>query len=482
LISRNFIKSSIIYTLAGTLPMASSLILLPFYIHHLSTEVYGALASYLVFSLLVQVVVTFSFDTSVYIYFHEFKADKKKIATIISSAFIAMLVIGGIVGIFIITTNDLFLKLVPTDKEISFYPYGYASMVTGIFQALFRVHSSLLQTREKPETFFWSNVLSFSLIASFTIIGLQFFPNSLMGPIMGRSIASAICGLWVLTRIFGEFGIHTDFSWLRSSLGFNLYNFIYQLLQWFINYFDRIIMLLFLSLSDVGIYTFATQCLIALDLVMNSLHSSFYPKVVGIIMPQTSKQSTQLVNRYYHGLIGVMMLLICSAILFLPWIIETFVQRQSYQETIPYLPYLAAIYLFRTVRLYFTSPYSIMKYTKPLPLIYVIVAGIKIALMFLFVDEIGVYGVIVASLISSLVEIILLRWSLRKLFNFHFNIFKILGAPLILFVLILTMEPLFGKTYAFQTHLFYFFSAAALLWWAYRTELSEINFFGKDAH
>jgi O-antigen/teichoic acid export membrane protein len=465
---------------AGTLPMASSLILLPFYIHHLSTEVYGALASYLVFSLLVQIVVAFSFDTSVYIYFHEFKTDKRKIGTIISSAFIAMLGIGALVGVFIILTGDLFLKLVPLEREISFYPYGYASMITGIFQALFKVHSSLLQTREQPKTFLWSNVLSFSLIASFTILGLQLFPNSLMGPIMGRAIAAGVCGLWVLTRIFGEFGIHADFSWLRSSLGFNVYNFIYQLLQWFINYFDRIIMLLLLSLSDVGIYTFATQCLIALDLVMNSLHSSFYPKVVGIIMPQSSKQSTPLVNRYYHGLIGMMMLLISASIVFLPWIIETFVHRQSYQQTIPYLPYLAAIYLFRTVRLYFTSPYSIMKYTKPLPLIYVVVASIKIALMFLLIDQIGIYGVIVASLVSSLVEIILLRWSLRSIFKFQFNISKIVVAPLVLFILIVVLEPLLGTTYSYSVHVFYLLTCGILLWWTYRNELSDISLFRRE--
>lgn len=116
MISRNFIKSSIIYTLAGTLPMASSLILLPFYIHHLSTEVYGALASYLVFSLLVQILVTFSFDTSVYIYFHEFKKDDKKLATIISSAFLAMLGIGVVLGVFLILTSGWFLKFVPLKK------------------------------------------------------------------------------------------------------------------------------------------------------------------------------------------------------------------------------------------------------------------------------------------------------------------------------------------------------------------------------
>lgn len=353
-------------------------------------------------------------------------------------------------------------------------------MTTGIFQALFKVHSSLLQTREKAETFFWSNVLSFSLIALFTIIGLQLFPNSLMGPIIGRSVAAGICGIWALTRVFGEFGVHTDFTWFRSSLGFTGYNFIYQILQWVINYFDRIVMLLVLSLSEVGIYVFATQCLIALELLMNSLHSSFYPKVVSTIMAQPKKQSSPQVNRYYHGLTGVMMVSICGAILVLPWIIDTFVQRQAYQKTIPYLPYLATLYLFRTIRLYYTSPYSILKYTKPLPFIYLVIALVKIIIMVLLLRKLGVYGVIVASLISAVVEIILLRVSLKGLFSLQFNIFKIVGAPLILFLLIITLEPWLGDTHAFGLHLFYFLGCAGLLWWAYRNELTTINFFRRE--
>ena len=47
-----------------------------------------------------------------------------------------------------------------------------SSVGAGIFQAIFKVHSNLLQSREKPETFFWSNVVSFSLIAFFIVVGL----------------------------------------------------------------------------------------------------------------------------------------------------------------------------------------------------------------------------------------------------------------------------------------------------------------------
>lgn len=475
MISKSFIKSSIIYTLAGALPTASALILLPFYIHHLSTEVYGALSVYLVFSLLVQIIVTFSFDTSVYIHFHEFKNDSKKLSVFISSAFIFMLLTGIATVLLFTAIGDVVFRIALPERNVSFFPYGMASVGAGAFQALFKVHSSLLQSREKPETFFWSNVLSFTMIAAFTIIGLELYPNSLMGPIVGRLMASAIAGSWALARIFREFGLRFDFTWLKSSFSFNTYTFIYQILQWIINYFDRIIMLLILSLADVGVYVFATQCLIVLELLMNSLHSSFYPKVVSAVMEQEQKQSSPVINRYYHGLTGVIMISACIGILLLPWAIETFVRKPAYQETIPYLPYLATIYFFRTMRLFFTAPYGILKYTKPLPVIYFGVAGIKILLMLLLMPAMGIYGVVAASLVSAIIEIILINYGIKSMFRFRFNFFKIVGAPMILFLMIMILEPLLGQRYPYTIHFAYLVTCALLLWRAYRKEIQALN-------
>lgn len=475
MVSKSFIKSSIIYTLAGALPTASALILLPFYIHHLSTEVYGALSVYLVFSLLVQIIVTFSFDTSIYIHYHEYKNDSKKLAVFISSAFIFMLLTGLCTVIIFAGIGDVAFKIALPGRNVSFFPYGLASVGAGAFQALFKVHSSLLQSRERPETFFWSNVFSFTMIACFTILGLELFPNSLMGPVVGRLIASGIAGTWAIARIFREFGFRFDFGWLRSSFSFNTYTFIYQVLQWIINYFDRIVMLLILSLADVGVYVFATQCLIVLELLMNSLHNSFYPKVVNAVMTQEHKHSAPEINRYYHGLTGVIMISACIGILTLPWAIETFVRRDAYQDTIPYLPFLATIYFFRTMRLFFTSPYGILKFTKPLPVVYFIVAGAKILLMLLFMPALNIYGVIAASLISAGLEIILLRYGIKNMFIFRFNFFKIVGAPMSLFLLIMVLEPLLGQRYPYTIHALYLISCAALLWWAYRKEIQILN-------
>ncbi|MBA4058534.1 MAG: hypothetical protein C0490_27705, partial [Marivirga sp.] len=256
---------------------------------------------------------------------------------------------------------------------------------------------------------------------------------------------------------------------------FNAYTFIYQILQWVINQFDRIVMLFFLALSDVGVYDFAIKCLIPIELVMNSLHSSFYPKVISSVMAQEDKGSSPQINRYYHGLTAVIMLIVCGSILVLPWAIETFVSKVDYHSASQYIPYLGLLYFFRATRLFFSVPYGILKYSKPLPVIYLVISVLKIVLMILFMSSLTIYGVIIASLISALFENVLLKFGLRNMFLFKFNMFKMIIAPLILLVLILILEPTFGVQYPYPTHIFYIVSCGGLLWWAYRNEIQLIN-------
>jgi O-antigen/teichoic acid export membrane protein len=169
------------------------------------------------------------------------------------------------------------------------------------------------------------------------------------------------------------------------------------------------------------------------------------------------------------------MLGVCMGVLVLPWAIETFVWKPAYHATIPYLPYLATIYFFRTMRLFFTAPYGILKYTKPLPFIYVVIAGIKIVLMLLLMPSLEIYGVIVGSLVSAAIEIVLLQYNIRSMFRFKFNFFKIVGAPMTLFLLIITLEPMLGQQYPYTIHSIYILACALLLWWGYRKEIQVIN-------
>jgi O-antigen/teichoic acid export membrane protein len=476
-ISKGFIKSSLIYTLAGTLPMASAIILLPFYVTHLSITLNGELSIYLAFSLLVQIFVTYSFDSSLYIHYHEFKKDQRKLSVFVSSAFIFMIILSMVAGVLLTLAGDLIFNLVLKKKGVSFYPFGLAAVGTGVFQGIFKVFSSLMQTRQRPEVYFWSNIVLFGLIAGLTIVGLQLYPGSLIGPVWGRFAATACLGLWALYRVFYEFGFSFDFQWLRSSFGFNNYTFIYQLELWVVNYFDRLLMTLYLSLADVGAYDFAWKCLLVLDFIFGGLYNSFYPKVIGLITDQKEKMSTPVINRYYHGLTAVIMLLVTGSILAVPVFGELGFLKREYVEALDYAPYVALVYLIRPMRYYFGMPYGVLKYTKPLPVIYLVVSAIKIGLMVLGIPRFGVWAVIGASMVSGLVEVTLLRVVVGHRFVFQYNVFKIVVAPLLLGFVMLILE-VWAPWNKFLLHAFYFVFCAGMLVWFYRRELKTISFFG----
>src|SRR5260370_10715169 len=110
--------------------MASAIILLPVYTRFLSAEMNGALSIYLVLSSLVQVVVTYGFDSSLFTYFHELKNDPKKLSSFIRSAFIFILIIGIGVGFIVTVAGEWVFAKAFAGQQISFFPYGLLSVGT----------------------------------------------------------------------------------------------------------------------------------------------------------------------------------------------------------------------------------------------------------------------------------------------------------------------------------------------------------------
>ncbi len=479
MITKKFIRNSIIYTAAGALPMASAIILLPFYLKYLTPDVFGTMAIYTGFSLLVQVFVTYSFDTSVYNYFHEFKNDNAKLRSFISSVFIFILLTSLLLGSLLAISGGWIFEIVFKHAfagiEILFYPYGMMAVATGIFQAVFKVNSSLLQTQEKASSFLWYNILSFSLISAFTIGGLIIFPDNLIGPIGGRFAASAISGVWVLGVNYRQYGFTFNWPLIKSILGYNQTVLIYQLIQWVNNYYDRVLMTSYLPMAQVGIYDFAAKCLSVIELVITGFNSSFYPKVLGAIALQPEKKTTQEINRYYHGLTAVAILLVTLSIFFFPIVIEAFVTKPGYRAAIPWIPMLAVTYLLRSMRFYVAMPYSALKYAKPLPYFYFIMVAIKILTMIVLLPKYGIMGVIIAIWVGYIIEIVFLFFGIKKKFTVAFNVFKLIAAPIAMAVLIVVSEPLLGVAHPLLTHALYILIGILVLVWVYRNELKTID-------
>jgi O-antigen/teichoic acid export membrane protein len=237
-------------------------------------------------------------------------------------------------------------------------------------------------------------------------------------------------------------------------------------------------MLFYLPLSSIGIYDFAIRSLVGVELVMNGLHTAIIPKVIKLVSVKEPKGTSVEINRYYHGFIAVIMIVVCGAIWLIPVAIEwlsEYLKRPAYILSTSIVPYIAVLYIGRSVRLFFGIPYSILKHTKPLPVIYMVVSIVKIGGMVLLIKDLGLMGVILSTAASILVEILMLYYMSNKRFDFKFNAFKIVIAPVILIVIVFISESALLHDYAGLRHFIYCVLCAMMLLFVYRVELKNLR-------
>lgn len=461
--------------MAGALPVASAIILLPFYIAYLPTATYGTLSICLAFSLLVQVVTIFSFDTSLHVHYQEFRKDTQTLHRLVSSVFLFLLGFGAIILVASALAGAPIFELIFAQQSFSFYPYGFVSVGIGVFQAIFKVKGYLLQTQERPQIFLWSNVVSFAIICVTTIIGLWLFPDSLIGPLGGRLVAAVLSALWALWHTFRETGIHFKSPWRYTSFSYNAYMFAYSLQHWASGYLDRFIIMFFLPLSTVGIYDFAMKCLVPIDLVINGLRASFTPSVIRHINDQQIKSATPEINRYFYGLIAITLLMVCFSIFGIPVLVEVFVQKSGYAEALPFIPYLALIFIFRALRPYFVVPFTVLKEMRPVMWINVGTTILRVGSMVVLIEYLDLAGIIIAAYLVMVVEIALLWRYLANYYVIRFNTFKLIGLPAAVFIMVIVGEYFVDDSFDLMLHASYGMVSVALLFLAYRKELDLLT-------
>jgi O-antigen/teichoic acid export membrane protein len=157
-------------------------------------------------------------------------------------------------------------------------------------------------------------------------------------------------------------------------------------------------------------------------------------------------------------------------------VIEFVFTKPGYQQAIPILPFAAVIYLFRSMRLFVAFPYAALKYSRPLPIYYLVILLIKVGAMFILIRRFGAYGAIASTWISYVGEIVILYFGVRRKFTYKINIAKMIVAPLSLAILIMVAEPLLGVAYPYWVHGFYILVTGGILAWVFRNEIKVFQF------
>lgn len=473
MISKQFIKSSVIYSVVGSLPVLSGIILIFFFTSRLTPTQFGINAILLALLYIVQIFSSFSLDSYIGISYLEHKDNPERLKRFVGTVLAGLLAIGAVVVAGVSLGGNLLFRAVFEDSaEISFFPFGFLTVVTAVFNGIFKSYSSLLINRQRPVRFLWLNLASFVLTISLSLVLLHLFPFTLWGPVLGRLIPTFLLSLVSLALLYREFGFTPDRRFIRGIVSFCTPMFIYAAMLWVVNYIDRFIITHFLvDPMYAGIFDFAVKVTLLIDILQVGLSNTIHPRIYTLWQDRQLRESTPEVNRYYNGFTALTLLAIPLVVVLMPYLIPLLVKKEIYYQSFAFLAILSIGFATRGGYYLFLAPLYFFKKTKALPRVLFLSALFQIAACTILIRYYGLMGAVWANFLVKPVEVFLLYLESRKVFRFRFNRWKILYSPLIFILYVIATEFLKTDGNRLYIGLSQMALSFVLVWFTYRKEL-----------
>ena len=460
------------------MPLASSILLLPFYgnTHLLSTSDFGLLAIYITISELARVLFTFSTDSFLGFNFIHYSSDKNSIKKFIGSSTIFMLVYGVGITLAFSFIGDYVLKVAFPDKNIQYFPLGLLSALTGLFNGIFKAYSNLMIYREKPNPFFWSNILHFALVVGISVSVLYVFPQSLVGPIWGRFISSSVTFLWAIIYFVKESQLKYDKSIVSKLINYSAPFYIYTLLQWIVINIDKYFVLGLLTDKDLAVYDFATKIVLAIDFLQSGLSSAIYPKIFKVWKANNDEpQGTIEINKYFHVFTIINLIGIPLYFISIPVIVPYIVNNSELYASFNLLPILFAGMIVRIWYNYLIAPVVYFKQTRILPIIFTFVAIFQVFTSYGLIKIFSIEGAVWANFLTKLFQVFLLYLFVRRFYTLKVNVKKLIVFPAVYMMLLISAEIFLKPVNIYLLNLIHIVIIGVLAYSFFRNELKWEN-------
>lgn len=473
---------SIGYTVIGSLPFLSALVLLPFYSNRLSTADFGLLNVYISLALLAQVLTTLGVDQYIPVLVNnpEHSEDQKK--KLLSHAYGFQLLYGFLFAGLLMLLGKFILGFVYSDDTLEFWPYGALSVMTGFFNGYFRTQTTLLTFEENVKTYAVFNVINFVLTIVLSLVFLEVYGPTIYGPMLGRLVS----GIVIFTMSLGYQYRHTApsaaTSGMKEVMSIGMVMFVYSLMMWVLSYFDRFVLTGWCTLEEVAIYDFCTKCLLPLEFLQMGLSGFLLPRLYKSFNGNFSNPSMSKANTLLHSLVVASVIGLIGTMIFIPIIGPVFIKNEALFDSFKLMGLMGIGYLVRGLLILYMGVLMLRKEAKQLVKTLFFSSVIQIGLLMLLVSGYGVYGAIVAIVVGKIISIVLLRIEIRTRITLAINPYKQIVYPALisgLLVLAFFLEDSFGYYATLGT---VGVLSIFLSWFFFRNDVGKARevLFGKD--
>ena len=421
-----------LFTVSGAFPLLSGLIMLPFYIHYLSEKSLGVFSLYFAITLFFQGIIHFAVEQKSALDYVEHSNDPIKRRIVISTNIIFGIRFSLIIGFLIAIVHWLFGDLINLVLGLEMYPYIWMVYITAFANSIFKQYTYLLIYSSRPWVYFSANLFNLIVTILISIWGVKTFGDSVIGPMLGRFFS----GLLILIPAFYYFSTHIGWKYESSEVT-KIIRYLWPIMiviifTWIASYSDRFVILRFMSLDQVGVYDFIIKCTLGIEVVLGGLINVIYPRLF-VFLNKTDSSDVKSIqeksNQFFYALMGGGLFSIVFTLLSVPLLVNFFIDKQPFIDSLKFLPLLSAAFLFRVFYHQYHGFLLFNKLTYLLPVNLIVSSIIQLICSLPLIHFWGIDGAVITFIIGKFISGLIFYLSVRKHVQIKLNLTKQIFFP-----------------------------------------------------
>lgn len=426
------IKNTIIFTLGNLGSKLISFFLIPLYTNALTTTEYGVIDLVATVGTVAVPILTLNICESVMRFALDKDADNEKITQIGTN----ILLIGMGVGFLILPICHSFNKI----SQYSIFVYFYV-----VSLAVSQLYLCDLRGKELLVYYSIGNVLHTLFIAVLNILFLLAFKEGIEGYLKAYIIANTLTAIYALIMGKGYrsfFFSRVDKKLLQRMVKYSIVLIPNSFMWWIMNSSDRIMVSSMVGIAANGIYAVSYK----LPTLVSTLTTIFNQAwSYSAIREEGTEDESEYNNKIFKTLIGSVMLIGIGLVTFMKPFLSIYVAKEYYIAW-KYTPFLTVGCVYLTLASFMATSYTVHKDSFGYLFSGTFGAVFNIAMNFVLIPWIGVYGAAIATCISYMLVFVFRLFHTRKYIQYNIkNKEFLVGSPiLILSACLMFIDNLFG--------------------------------------
>lgn len=404
--SRLLFGNSILYAGADFLAKGLHFILLPIYTLFLTTEDYGIQTIILSFNSVLCYVVLLCIDSAILRFYSEYKDDEYSLRRFYGTAINIVCLFAMAVISICVFLQEFLLKYI--FKGIAFYPCVMIGLILLVLDSIYTLHRRMLEAQQKGKVVAAVSFVSILFSSGLTILLIGKYKMGIFG-VLTASLCTSIgmvCFALVDIARHRMWTFCVDIKIAKKLLSYSLPLIPHQMSGYLATLISKIFLNISDSLATVGLYSIATQFSSVVDVFQDSVSRAYRPWLFEKLKNKEQFQKQEIEN--ISGiLISLYTIIYLGLGLFSQELILLMTPR-SYHDAWRVIPLLVMSMSFRSIYYFYLAQCLYYTQTSKKLFFASVTANLSnICAAAVLVPRYGMYGSAIASLISIIVNTII---------------------------------------------------------------------------